>query len=179
MSNFVIVHDSGDGVVVTSPADDSLVPAILGTLVSQGAAHAVVSREDMPEGRYWGALAVSESGNVSLDPAKKAAIDTQEELAGVELWFNEEIAKGLTVADGWRLGMQTEDVTLLTGHYILAKEAAALGMAIPPLIDADGVPHEFEEIEELTAIMLAYGQRRAEISGEYAAKKAAILSGET
>jgi hypothetical protein len=178
MSSFLIVHESGDGVVVASPADDSLIPAIIEKAIPPGAAHAVVARDSMPEPKYWGALAVSESGEVSLDPEKKTAIDVQEGLAGVGLWFAEEIAKGLVVADGWRLGMSQEDVTLLTGHYVLAKEAAALGMEIPPLIDADGIPHEFEEIEELTAIMLAYGQRRAEISAEYAAKKAAILSGE-
>ena len=113
--------------------------------------------------------------DIGLDPSKVAAIDREEALASLEDWFQEQIAQGFATADGWRLGMTQNDVILLTGNYVLAKESAALGGPIPPIIDMAGVAHEIEEIEELTAIMLAYGQRRAEISAEYAAKKAAIL----
>lgn len=113
---------------------------------------------------------------VSIDPAKKAAIDRRTALAAVEAWFRWKVDQGFTTPEGWRLGLTQEDVTLLTGAFVLAKEADALGAPIPPVIDMDGVPHEMDSIEELTAIMLGYGQARAALSAEYAARKAAIGS---
>lgn len=117
-------------------------------------------------------------GIVTIDPAKKSAIDRDKRLAAVQAWFDGEIAAGFETAGGWTLGMTQADVTLLTGNYVLAKEAAALGMPIPPVIDTDGVAHEMEEIEELTAIMLAYGQHRAALSAEFAARRATAIAGE-
>lgn len=115
--------------------------------------------------------------DVSLDPDKVAAINRQQALADLDDWFQEQIEQGFATADGWKLGLAQADVTLLTGNYVLAKESAALGGPIPPVIDRDGVPHEIEAIEELTAIMLGYGQHRAALSTEYATKRAAILEG--
>ena len=117
-------------------------------------------------------------GIITIDPVKKASIDREMRLAGVQAWFDGEIAKGFETADGWKLGMTQADVTLLTGNYVLAKEAAAMGLSIPPVIDTDGVAHEMEEIEELTAVMLAYGQHRANLSSEYATRRAAAIAGE-
>jgi hypothetical protein len=117
-------------------------------------------------------------GIVTIDPAKKAVIDREKRLAAVQAWFDSEIAAGFETADGWKLGLSQADVTLLTGNFVLAKEAAALGMPVPPVIDTDGVAHEMDEIEELTAIMLAYGQYRATLSAEYATRRAAAIAGE-
>lgn len=111
---------------------------------------------------------------IVIDPIRKAEIDRQAAVKEVDQWFATQIAEGFTTAEGWTLGLSESDVTLLTGNYVLAQQAAALGMPIPPVIDTEGVPHEMEEIEELTAIMLAYGQHRAQLSAEYAARKAAI-----
>ena len=69
--------------------------------------------------------------------------------------------------------MQQSDVTLLTGNFVLAKEAAAMNLPIPPVIDAVGGVHEMG-IDDLTELMLLYGQARAALSVEYAARKAAI-----
>lgn len=113
-------------------------------------------------------------GIVTIDPAKRAEIDRRHALRAVDDWFAGELAKGFATADGWRLGLSESDVTLLTGNYVLAREAAALGMPIPPIVDMGGTPHAMAEIEELTAIMLAYGQHRAALSAEYATRKAAI-----
>lgn len=115
---------------------------------------------------------------ITIDPAKKAAIDQTARLAVVQAWFDGEVAKGFATADGWKLGLSESDVTLLTGNYVLAKEAAAMNLPIPPVIDTAGVAHEMEEIEELTAIMLAYGQHRAALSAEFAARRAAAIAGE-
>lgn len=110
---------------------------------------------------------------VTIDAAKKAAIDYRKSLADVDSWFAGQQAAGYTTSYGWRLGLAESDVTLLTGAFVLAKEAAGMGLGIPPLVDADGVPRELT-IEELTAVMLGYGQHRAALSAEYAARRAAI-----
>jgi hypothetical protein len=115
---------------------------------------------------------------VTINPDIKAAIDKKKALADLDQWFAGELAKGFETAGGWKLGLSESDVTLLTGNYVLAQQGAALGMPIPPIVDMDGVPHPMAEIEELTAIMLAYGQHRAALSQEYATRKAAIEAGE-
>jgi hypothetical protein len=110
---------------------------------------------------------------IQIDPAKKAEIDRQRALAEVDAWFAEQVAAGYETTYGWRLGLSEQDVTLLTGAFVLAKEAAALGLDVPPIIDAGGEPRSLT-MEEMTAVMLGYGQHRAALSGEYAARKAAI-----
>lgn len=116
-------------------------------------------------------------GIISIDPAKKAEIDKSLLIADLEKWFAETSAAGFTTEEGWKLGMSQQDVSLLTGNYVLAKEAAALGLPLPPVIDSDGVSHNFSSIDDMTALMLEYGQARSALSAEYAAKKKAILDG--
>jgi hypothetical protein len=109
-----------------------------------------------------------------LDQTKANQILRQKARAEVDEWFAEQLRAGYTVPDlGFRLGLAQEDVTLLTGAFVLAKEAAAMGLEIPPLIDADGVPHSLD-LPSLTSVMLGYGRRRAEISSEYAVRVSAI-----
>jgi hypothetical protein len=112
-------------------------------------------------------------GIISVDPAKKSAIDRKAALRGVDAWFRSEVAKGFTTASGWKMGLTESDVTLLTGQFVLAKEADAADLPLPPVIDLAGVPHTLT-LAELTALMLAYGAHRAALSTEYAARKAAI-----
>lgn len=113
-------------------------------------------------------------GRIVVNPQALAAITAQKELRAVDDWFNNAIAAGFTTQDGITLGLAESDVTLLTGNFVLSKEAAAINAPLPPLIDAHGVAHPIASIEDLTAIMLAYGQHRATLSAEYAARKAAI-----
>lgn len=112
-------------------------------------------------------------GIITIDPAKKAAIDKAAALKAVDAWFAEEIRKGFTTQGGWKLGLSENDVTLLTGQFVLAKEADAAGLDLPPVIDTAGVPHQLD-LEDLIALMLAYGGHRASLSTEYAARKAAV-----
>lgn len=112
-------------------------------------------------------------GIVTIDPVKKAAIDRAKAAREVDAWFAGEVANGFTTEDGWKLGLTESDVTLLTGQFVLAKEADAAGLDLPPVIDTAGVPHSLT-LAELTALMLAYGGHRAALSTEYAARKAAI-----
>lgn len=116
---------------------------------------------------------------ISIDPVKKVAIDRGFALADLDDWFAEMTAPGFDTGHGWRIGMTPQDVSLLTGQFVLSKEADAAGLDLPPIIDTEGVPHSLESIEELTALMLAYGQARAALSAEYAFRKAAILGNNT
>jgi hypothetical protein len=181
MNTLVIVHETSEGVALTSPASDDIIDAVLAASVTEGARYAVIPTADLPAPEYLSALAIDDTSSppsVYLDPVKKAAVDVAKALAEVDAWFAGEIAKGFVTDDGWKLGLSESDVTLLTGHYVLAKEASALGLPVPPVIDADGVPHAFESIQDLTALMLGYGQHRAELSMEYAARKAAAAAGD-
>lgn len=109
---------------------------------------------------------------ISIDPSKKAQIDVARVAAAADEWFAAQIEQGFESDSGIRLGLSTDDVTLLTGNFVLAKEAAALSLDIPPVIDKDGVPHALD-MEDLTALMLGYGQHRAALSAEYAQRKTA------
>jgi hypothetical protein len=113
-------------------------------------------------------------GLITIDQAKKARIDADAALRAEDAWFASETAKGYTSPEGYVLGLTDRDVTLLTGNFVLAKEAAALGAPLPPVIDKDGGVHQIDSIEDLTLLMLAYGQHRAALSAEYSARKAAI-----
>ena len=111
---------------------------------------------------------------VTINPVRKAEIDAKKALADLDAWFAEQVADGYPTGDGWKLGLSESDVSLLTGTFVLAKEAAAASLTLPAVIDTDGVPHTFESINDLTALMLNYGQHRATLSAEYAARKAAL-----
>lgn len=114
---------------------------------------------------------------VNINAEKKAEIDAA--LAALhaaqeaDLWYADQVMVGFTSTSGIRLGISTEDVALLTGNYVLAKEADNLSLPLPPVIDADGESHSLS-LPELTALMLEYGQHRAGVSAEYAQRKAAI-----
>jgi len=110
---------------------------------------------------------------ITIDPIAKASIDKAIGLQSVDQWFAAQLAEGFETPGGWALGLEASDVSLLTGNYVLSREAAAQNLQIPPIIDKAGVPHPVT-INELTSIMLAYGQYRAELSVEYAARKYAV-----
>jgi hypothetical protein len=98
-----------------------------------------------------------------------AAAQTQ-----IDDWFAAQIAEGCAVSAGFVLGMTNNDVILLTGNYVLSQTVAAFGAPLPDIIDTAGVPHQLENLESLTQIMLEYGQYRASLSALYAAKKAEL-----
>lgn len=171
----------GGGLATVYPIlqEGQTVEQVAALTVPEGTPYRIVSSADLPSDityrDAWSCDFSDPDSEVVVDPALKAELVKKQALADLEDWFLEMTLPGFETNDGWRLGMTPQDVTLLTGYYVLAKEAAAMDLPIPPIIDKDGVPHDIAEIEELTAIMLGYGQRRAEISAEYAAKKAAIL----
>ena len=97
-----------------------------------------------------------------------------EKLETVDNEWQNTLNNGWTTPYGWKLGITTQDVALLNGNFTLAKEASNLGITDPIfVIDTDGESHEFN-LQDLTMLMLQYGQARAALSSQDAAKRKAI-----
>jgi hypothetical protein len=89
------------------------------------------------------------------------------------------INQGWETSYGWFLGLTNQDVTLLTGAFLLAKEAANLGVLDDTtIIDTDGLSHTIS-INDLTILMIQYGQYRSTLSAYYANKKNEIEQAST
>ena len=67
---------------------------------------------------------------------------------------------------------------MLVGLFVLAKEGFALGINPPPIIDTDGNSHNFT-MEELTVLMLQYGQYRAQLAVIDANKRKIVENAKT
>lgn len=82
-----------------------------------------------------------------------------------------QLKNGFITSYGWKLGLKNSDVTLLTGAFLLGKEAASMGLSQDAtIIDIDGISHSLL-INDLTILMLQYGQYRTNLSTEYSNKK--------
>lgn len=75
---------------------------------------------------------------------------------------------------GYYLGITPSDVALIVGVYALAKEASALGLPLPSLISMDNIPISFNTIEEMTTVLMEYGQARATLASEFAERRKAV-----
>lgn len=104
---------------------------------------------------------------------------TKAKLAKIETLDNNwkiVLKNGWTTPDGYKLGIDIQDITLLNGAFTLAKEASLMGINAPTsIVDIDGMSHSLL-LPDLTILMLQYGQARAELSGSYAAIKQSINS---
>lgn len=90
-----------------------------------------------------------------------------------------QISAGWATPYGWKLGLTPQDITLLTGAFILAKEAASMGLTdMPVIVDTDGGTHSLS-LQDLTQLMLMYGQARAEMSAIDAARREAVKNATT
>ena len=109
-------------------------------------------------------------------PLEKAKLEKLEEVD--EEW--EAILKtGWETSYGWSLGIDISDVALLNGNFVLAKEAAGMGITDPVfVVDTTGESHEFN-LNDLTMLMLQYGQARAVLSSQDAAKRTVINNANT
>jgi hypothetical protein len=101
-----------------------------------------------------------------------------DKLKQIDIDFENTTQLGWDSGQGFKLGLTTQDVSLLVGLFVLAKEGAALGLAPPPVIDTTGVSHQLS-IEQLTMLMLQYGNARAELSKNYAFRKKAVENATT
>jgi hypothetical protein len=104
-------------------------------------------------------------------PLHKAKL---EKLEQVDISWKTTMSNGWTTPYGWKLGIDTQDVTLLTGAFILAKEANSMGLsATGTVIDMDGQSHELS-LQDMTILMLQYGQFRSQLSSQDALKRELI-----
>jgi hypothetical protein len=104
-------------------------------------------------------------------PLHKAKL---EKLEQVDISWKTTMSNGWTTPYGWKLGIDTQDVTLLTGAFILAKEANSMGLsATGTVIDMDGRSHELS-LQDMTILMLQYGQFRSQLSSRDALKRELI-----
>lgn len=109
-------------------------------------------------------------------PLEKARYLKLQEL---DIKWKQVLENGWSSLDGYRLGIDTQDITLLNGIFTLAKEAASMGMTDPvSIVDLDGESHSLS-LENLTLLMLQYGQARAILSNSYATIKKNINSANT
>lgn len=106
-------------------------------------------------------------------PLKKAKILRIDSL---DRQFQQQLNNGWTTPYGWKLGLSFQDVALLNGNFTLAKEASLLGLSNPIfIVDTNGESHELS-LQDLTILMLQYGQFRASMSNDYAVKRKLIQS---
>ena len=93
--------------------------------------------------------------------------------------WKEILKNGWETPYGWILGIDISDVTLLTGAFMLAKEASNMGITeAVSIIDKNGDSHSLN-LQDLTTLMLQYGQFRASASSSYASKKELIKNAAT
>lgn len=86
---------------------------------------------------------------------------------------------GWDSGNGYHLGITPSDVALLVGVFSLAKEAAALGLALPNLISMANTPISFTSIQEMTMLLLRYGQARSNMASSFAARRKAVADATT
>lgn len=103
--------------------------------------------------------------NFPIDSAKS------NKLLQIDAEWKTTVQNGWETPNGWKLGIDTQDITLLTGLFMLAKEASNLGINDPvTIIDLDGQAHQLN-LSELTNLMLQYGAARASLSTQYANRR--------
>lgn len=102
----------------------------------------------------------------------------RDKIAQINDDFESNTNQGWDSSQGFKLGLTTQDVSLLVGLFVLAKEGAVLGLEPPPIIDTDGNSHQLT-MQELTMLMLQYGNARAELSKTYASRKKLVENATT
>lgn len=135
---------------------------------------------------------VSDSGNGNYQISYREEATEKQKTEAEEIVKNWPLitAKGLKLssiesewqqleATGWdcgqgHLGLSASDVALYSGAFALAKEAAALGLPIPPIITKEDNQINFASIQEMTALLLQYGAARSLMSAEFAARRRAV-----
>ena len=109
-------------------------------------------------------------------PLEKAKLEKLEE---VDEEWKTILEAGWETPYGWSLGIDIADVALLNGNFVLAKEAAGMGITDPVfVVDTTGQSHAFN-LADLTSLMLQYGQARAVLSSQDATKRTAIKNATT
>lgn len=109
------------------------------------------------------------------------SLDEAKELKQISInneWITLE-KTGWDSGQGYYLGITPSDVALLVGVFSLAKEAAALGLELPHLISMANTPISFNTIQEMTMLLLQYGQARSNMASSFAARRKAVTDATT
>lgn len=121
--------------------------------------------------RAWDYISDAEPNELSQAKARKIQAINNE-------WITLE-KTGWNSGQGYYLGITPSDVALLVGVFSLAKEAAALGLELPHLISMANTPISFATIEEMTMLLLQYGQARSNMASSFAARRKAVADATT
>lgn len=121
--------------------------------------------------RAWDYIPDAEPDELSQAKARKIQAINNE-------WISLE-KTGWDSGQGYYLGITPSDVALLVGVFSLAKEAAALGLELPHLISMANTPISFSTIEEMTLLLLQYGQARSNMASSFAARRKAVADATT
>ena len=111
--------------------------------------------------------------DISLEQAKFNKLQNIE-----QEWRSLEIL-GWDSGQGYYLGITPSDVALIVGVFSLAKEAAALSLELPNLISMANTPISFNTIQEMTLLLLQYGQARSNMASSFAARRKAVSDATT
>ena len=94
-------------------------------------------------------------------------------------WENYVKYNGFVTSEGWSLGIDVNDVSLLTGAFLLLKEGSSLGLGdTTTIVDMDGVQRTIN-LQDMTTLMLQYGQFRSLKSQQYSDKLQSIKNATT
>lgn len=120
---------------------------------------------------------INEINNLLIDwPLKKIKL---RKIDLLDQNWKEKVKIGWQTPAGYSLGIDISDVTLLNGAFTLSKEANAMGMTDPTnIVDTNGESHSLS-LQDLTVLMLQYGQARASLSNTYANIKKSILESQS
>jgi len=114
-----------------------------------------------------------EEGLIRLQYSKK------QKLSHIDNEWADLESVGWDSGQGYYLGITPSDVALLVGVFSLAKEAAALGLELPHLISMANTPISFSTIQEMTLLLLQYGQARSNMASSFAARRKAVADATT
>lgn len=109
------------------------------------------------------------------------SIDEAKEIKNIAInneWLDIEKI-GWNSGRGYHLGITSSDVALIVGVYSLAKEASSLGLPLPNLISMDNTPIIFSSMEEMTTVLLEYGQARSILASTFADRRKAVKDATT
>lgn len=108
---------------------------------------------------------------LNLWPLEKVKLAKIDEL---DRAWNAKVTQGWQTPSGYSLGIDISDVTLLNGAFTLAKEANNIGINdLATIVDKEGQSHSMN-LQDLTLLMLQYGQARSILSNSYASIKQSI-----
>lgn len=112
-----------------------------------------------------------ESYNPTADSLEQAKFIKLNQIANQ--WALLELA-GWDSGQGFSLGVTSSDVALIVGVFTLAKEASALGLPLPSIVSMSNTPISFSSISDMTELLLRYGEARANMTSEFAARRKAV-----